>query len=113
VDRADVNDGGVILIRPMWGLPSPLRICTPRASIDGWDVNLRWRQGTPVAVTAGHHQVVVWTRWLTWPRYGHATVTLEVAVGETVAVDWTAPDAVWSTGKIWTYPVAPEPAAAD
>lgn len=102
---ADVGDAlGTIVIRPI--PPALHQLFFVHAALNRYEVEASWTSSTTLTVPAGRHQVAVWARWLTWARFGYASVVVSVAAGETIMVDWSAPAAVWNPGKLHVYRVS-------
>jgi hypothetical protein len=64
----------------------------PMVSIDGGAPQaLKWRERTFVPTPAGSHEVRVFTKPLLWFAISKSATTVQVAEGQTVALDYTIP----------------------
>ena len=61
---------------------------------------------TDIPVSPGQHSLVVWVPYLGFWNIGRAEASVDVAEGQTVAVNYKSPWLVFLPGKIETAPAA-------
>jgi hypothetical protein len=99
---------GTIVIRPKFFiLAFLLYFFTPKASINGREVPLRWKVPHPVPVPPGRYEVGVWVPYLFFPRMGYSAVVVDVHPGAAIEVVWNAPLITFMAGSISVQHVDP------
>ncbi|NJC70766.1 hypothetical protein HC031_13725 [Planosporangium thailandense] len=75
----------------------------PKIAIDGYPVAAEWGR-IVVPVPPGDHRVDVYTPYLLPPRVGPADLTVSVAPGQTVELEYRSPVVAFSRGSLGAPP---------
>jgi hypothetical protein len=68
---------------------------------------LEWKVPTRIAVPAGDHAVVIWTKLVRNPTQGLSHARVRLAPGQSVGLRWRAPSSIFGSGSIDVVPLGP------